>query len=126
MTDMETTLAQLAGLKALGVLLAVDDFGTGYSSLQYLRRFPIDVLKVDKAFVDELTEGEDAPLTRTIVDLGHRLGLSVVAEGIETREQQRRLVELGCTRGQGFLYARPAPASAVQALLDGAAAVATA
>ena len=93
--------------------LAVDDFGTGYSSLQYLRRFPIDVLKVDKAFVDEL-RGRGRAARAAILDLGHRLGLTVVAEGIETREQRRRLLELGCARGQGYLYARPAPASAVQ------------
>jgi EAL domain-containing protein (putative c-di-GMP-specific phosphodiesterase class I) len=100
--------------------VAVDDFGTGYSSLQYLRRFPIDILKIDKAFVDDLGGGEDdAALARAIIDLGQSFELSVVAEGIEREEQRVRLLELGCKLGQGFLFARPVPTDDVPALLAG-------
>jgi diguanylate cyclase (GGDEF)-like protein len=118
MHDIEATIAKLRQLKALGVSLAVDDFGTGYSSLQYLRRFPIDILKIDKAFVDDI-EGADADstLARAIIDLGESFQLRVVAEGIERHEQRRRLVELGCDLGQGFHFTRPLHAAAMTELL---------
>jgi EAL domain-containing protein (putative c-di-GMP-specific phosphodiesterase class I) len=120
MTDIEPTIEALTELKQLGVRVAVDDFGTGYSSLQYLRRFPIDILKIDKAFVDDLGGGEDdAALARAIIDLGQSFELSVVAEGIEREEQRVRLLELGCKLGQGFLFARPVPTDDVPALLAG-------
>jgi EAL domain-containing protein (putative c-di-GMP-specific phosphodiesterase class I) len=110
MHDTETTIGKLQALKELDVRIAIDDFGTGYSSLQYLQRFPIDVLKIPKPFVDELVD-EDNPglLASVILDLSRRLGLGTVAEGIETEEQARRLRELGCPWGQGFVYARPMP-----------------
>jgi diguanylate cyclase (GGDEF)-like protein len=112
MSDTESTIGKLKRLKHMGVGLAVDDFGTGYSSLQYLRRFPIDTLKIDKSFVDDLAgAGDDAALARAIVDLGESFGLTVVAEGIECEEQRRRLVELGCQLGQGFLFSPPLAAA---------------
>jgi diguanylate cyclase (GGDEF)-like protein len=110
MHDTETTIAKLHALKDLDLRLAIDDFGTGYSSLQYLQRFPIDVLKIPKPFVDELVD-DDNPgvLASMILDLCHRLGLGTVAEGIESEKQASRLRELGCPWGQGFLYAKPMP-----------------
>ena len=116
MRDVEDTIECLKDLKELGVLLAVDDFGTGYSSLEYLRRFPIDMLKIDKAFVDDLVTG-DATLAQAIIDLGDSFGLRVVVEGIEHELQRHRLIELGCRLGQGFCFARPMPADDVSALL---------
>jgi diguanylate cyclase (GGDEF)-like protein len=116
MDDTETTIAKLRDLKELGVRLAIDDFGTGYSSLQYLQRFPIDVLKIPKPFVDELaTCGGAGTLAGVILDLSRRFGLGTIAEGIETEEQAARLEELGCPWGQGFLVAKPMP---VEELLE--------
>ena len=118
MSDRTEAIGKLAELKRLGVRLAVDDFGTGYSSLQYLRDLPLDVLKVAKTFVDALDDGADGDaLTRAIVDLGESCMLDVVGEGIELEAQRARLIELGCQLGQGFLFARPAPAADVDALL---------
>jgi diguanylate cyclase (GGDEF)-like protein len=108
--ETESTLARLRELKALGLSLAVDDFGTGYSSLSYVQRFPIDVLKIDKAFVDPVGSGTDNALTRAIVALGSALGLSMVAEGIERSEQVEGLRFLGCPHGQGYFFSRPVPA----------------
>ena len=114
--------ATLDALKAIGIRLAVDDFGTGYSSLEYLRRYPIDNLKIAKSFVDELrTTDEAGALVQAIVDLAHGFGLEVVAEGIEHSVQRERLIELGCSHGQGFLFAAPAPASEVESVLMHAA-----
>jgi len=108
MQDIEATIKKLKRLKSLGVRLAVDDFGTGYSSLQYLRRFPIDILKIDKAFVDDIDGADpDSTLAQAIIDLGESFSLTVVAEGIERQAQRRRLLELGCGAGQGFLFTRP-------------------
>jgi EAL domain-containing protein (putative c-di-GMP-specific phosphodiesterase class I) len=106
--------ARLASLAALGIHLAIDDFGTGYSSLAYLSRLPIDTLKIDRSFVSRLgLEPESDAVVRTIVALAHTLNLSVTAEGIERPEQAARLRSLGCQYGQGFLFARPAPADKV-------------
>ena len=105
-----SNIERLADLKRLGLQLAVDDYGTGYSSLQYLRRFPIDLLKVAKPFVDGVDRSaEEAGVARAIIDLANSLHLGVVAEGIETKRQAERLVELGCPRGQGFFYSPPRP-----------------
>jgi diguanylate cyclase (GGDEF)-like protein len=102
---------RLAEVKALGVRLALDDFGTGYSSLSYLRRFPIDVLKIDKGFVDGVvTSQEDRAVARSIIELGSTLRLQVVAEGLESLQQVGVLAELGCPLGQGFHFSRPMPA----------------
>ena len=99
-------------LKALGVLLVLDDFGTGYSSLAYLQRFPLDALKIDRAFVAEMTEDpRAAALVEAIATMARSLGLTVVPEGIETEAQREALLALGCRYGQGFLFGRPAPPS---------------
>jgi EAL domain-containing protein (putative c-di-GMP-specific phosphodiesterase class I) len=119
MRNTEATLATLGTLKRLGVRLAIDDFGTGYSSLKYLQQFPVDVLKIDKSFVDGVARGgRDAALGRTIVALAETLGLRTVAEGIEEPVQRERLQAMGCDMGQGFLFARPLDATALQALLS--------
>ena len=123
MADTEATLERLHALKALGVQLAIDDFGTGYSSLAYLHRFPIDVLKLDKAFVGGVAGGgKDAALARAILALGDALGLRTVAEGVETAEQRGYLQGLGCQSGQGYLFSRPVgPERLDEAVAGGAA-----
>jgi len=109
MQNSEDVLATLTQLKTLGVRIAIDDFGTGYSSLSYLHRFPIDILKIDRSFVEQLGNTEEgAGLARSIITLGETLGLEVVAEGIELEQQQRELIELGCVAGQGYYYSKPA------------------
>jgi EAL domain-containing protein (putative c-di-GMP-specific phosphodiesterase class I) len=116
--NMRIAMEVLGSLRGLGVSLLMDDFGTGYSSLNNLHSFPFDVLKIDRSFVDRMTEG-DQPLqiVRTIIELARVMGMDVVAEGIETREQYRLLRQLGCRFGQGFLFARPLSAEAVTELL---------
>ena len=111
----------LRSLKTLGVQLALDDFGTGYSSLGRLHTLPLDAVKIDRSFIQELgNDQHGAAIVRAVATLGHELGLSVTAEGIETEEQRRMAAELGCDRGQGFLFARPVPAAeATQLLLAG-------
>ena len=111
MHDARSTLRVLQALKDLGVSLAIDDFGTGYSSLSYLRRFPLDVLKIDKSFIAELgvTSG-GADIVAAVIGLAHSLGLEVVAEGVETESQLRELERLGCDFAQGYLFSRPVPA----------------
>jgi EAL domain-containing protein (putative c-di-GMP-specific phosphodiesterase class I) len=106
--DAESVIARMLEMKSLGVAFAVDDFGTGYSSLSYLKRFPIDILKVDKSFVDDVGDSSKAlALAEAIVQLGRSLNLDTVAEGIEQPRQVDGLRSLGCTYGQGFLFARP-------------------
>ena len=116
--NIQTALEVLGSLRRLGVSLLMDDFGTGYSSLNHLHSFPFDVLKIDRSFVGRMTEG-DQPLqiVRTIIELARVLGMDVVAEGIETREQYRLLRQLGCRFGQGFLFARPLSVEAITQLL---------
>jgi EAL domain-containing protein (putative c-di-GMP-specific phosphodiesterase class I) len=121
MDDVDITTGRLRELKALGIRLAIDDFGTGYSSLSYLRHFPVDVLKIDRSFVETLP-GAGSELARTILRLGQTLHLEVVAEGIETPPQLAELSQLGCNQGQGFLFARPLPVDEVQKLIAAAAA----
>jgi diguanylate cyclase (GGDEF)-like protein/PAS domain S-box-containing protein len=111
MFDTAATLERLAELKALGVRLAVDDFGTGYSSFAYLRRFPIDILKIDKSFIDEVAnEATASALVEAMIRIGKTLRLQTVAEGVERRDQADRLRALGCDVAQGFLYSRGVPA----------------
>jgi EAL domain-containing protein (putative c-di-GMP-specific phosphodiesterase class I) len=101
-----------------GVTIALDDFGTGYSSLSRLKRFPLDALKIDRSFVSGVVcHGDDHAIVKATIDMAHAVGLIVVAEGVETREQEDCLRALGCDRAQGYLYARPQPAPAIAALL---------
>jgi Amt family ammonium transporter len=114
----ERAIELLAEVKALGVRVALDDFGTGYSSLNYLKRFPIDVLKIDRSFIDSIDHDDrDNLLVQTIIDLGHTLNLDIVAEGIERPEQVSRLVALNCDSGQGFLFAKPMDRHAAEDLV---------
>jgi diguanylate cyclase (GGDEF)-like protein len=109
----------LASLRSLGVRLALDDFGTGYSSLEQLQRFPVDIIKIDKVFVDRVTSGlRESALTRAIVQIGHTMGLDTIAEGIETAEQAEVLQQLGCRYGQGYWFSKPLEAAELERLLD--------
>ncbi|HKL78317.1 MAG TPA: EAL domain-containing protein, partial [Gammaproteobacteria bacterium] len=106
----EEIIYTMNALRALGLTLAVDDFGTGYSSLAYLKRLPIDRLKVDKGFVQDIPrDGDDVAITRAVIHMGRALGLTVLAEGVETEEQWRFLQAEGAHEGQGFLWHKPAP-----------------
>ncbi|MFZ2298277.1 MAG: EAL domain-containing protein, partial [Aquabacterium sp.] len=106
-------------LKAMGVKLSIDDFGTGYSSLSYLKRLAVDKLKIDQSFVrDMLIDADGASIVKAIVQLGHNLQLTVIAEGVETQAQRQALTDMGCDEAQGYLISRPAPAEACQALLE--------
>jgi diguanylate cyclase len=117
MHNVDAMLGRLNLLKTLGVRLAIDDFGTGYSSLSYLRQFPIDVLKIDQSFVSGLAETkESAAIVHTLVQLGKVLGLTTVAEGVESVEQCERLRAEGVNVGQGYLFSRPLDAADVEAL----------
>ncbi|CCO25029.1 bifunctional diguanylate cyclase/phosphodiesterase [Maridesulfovibrio hydrothermalis] len=110
MEDVEATVATLDEIAALGFALSIDDFGTGYSSLAYLKKFPINTLKIDRSFIMDITDDkEDARIVQTIIDMSKNLGLEVVAEGVETIEQSQMLKKAGCTKIQGYLYAKPMP-----------------
>jgi diguanylate cyclase (GGDEF)-like protein len=118
--DTQATIATLESLRELGVRIAMDDFGTGYSSLAYLRRFPVDILKIARELIGGPGESDDQEawaFARAIVALGRSLGLSIVAEGIETDEQLRMLRRLGCGLGQGYLFGRPAAAEDIEGIL---------
>ena len=115
--DPATAQERLEGLKGLGVRLAMDDFGTGYSSLSHLQRFPIDVLKIDRSFVSTITEPVGASLIEAVLNLCAALGIESVAEGVETEEQRLALIELGCTRAQGWLFSPPMPEVEVESFL---------
>jgi diguanylate cyclase (GGDEF)-like protein/PAS domain S-box-containing protein len=119
MTDADETLRVLMALKAIGVSLAIDDFGTGYSSLAYMSRFPIDVIKIDKGFVDGLGRGDHraVAIVQAVVDLSLALGVRPVAEGVERIEQVRDLATIGCGVAQGYFFSQPQPAAAFMPLL---------
>ena len=118
MRDDAATEASLRELKALGVRISIDDFGTGYSSLAYLRRFPIDTLKIDRGFIDDVDADDGgATIASAIIAMGHRLGLRVIAEGVERTAQLDFLREQRCDAAQGFLFAHAAPAEELGALL---------
>jgi diguanylate cyclase (GGDEF)-like protein len=117
--DSEMTLAALHKLRSFGVKISMDDFGTGYSSLSYLRSFPFDKIKIDRSFVQELATRDDSmAIVRAVTGLGKSLGISIVAEGVETTEQLGLLRTEGCTEVQGFLFSRPRPAQDVEAMLS--------
>jgi diguanylate cyclase (GGDEF)-like protein/PAS domain S-box-containing protein len=118
MIQPELTIERLRALKELGLEIAIDDFGTGYSSLGYLRRLPVDKVKIDRSFIADMDRAAGAALVSGIVNLARSLGLKCVAEGIETGEQAAALRELGCELGQGFFYGRPAPWSEVSPLFQ--------
>jgi EAL domain-containing protein (putative c-di-GMP-specific phosphodiesterase class I) len=118
MIDTAATLNRLFQLKSLGVRLAVDDFGTGYSSFAYLRRFPVDILKIDKSFVDGVAnEPTASALVDAMIRIGKTLRLETVAEGVEHIEQADRLRTLQCDIGQGYLFSRPLPSDAITQML---------
>jgi EAL domain-containing protein (putative c-di-GMP-specific phosphodiesterase class I) len=115
----DDALELMTRLKSLGIALAIDDFGTGYSSLSHLQRLPIDVLKIDRTFVDAIASDEHAStLARTVVSLGELMSLDIVAEGIENHEQAERLRALGCNAGQGYYFGLPMPAADLPAYAE--------
>ncbi len=119
MDNAEQVLSTLRRLKNLGLGITMDDFGTGYSSLGYLKRFPLDTLKIDRAFVREMVaDRKDGAVVRAVIDLAHGIGLRVIAEGVETEEQREILRALGCDGMQGFLFCRPIPPEELRALLE--------
>ena len=121
MKEAEIAVNALQNLKAFGVQISMDDFGTGYSSLAYLKRFPLDILKIDRAFIrDVTTDPDDAKITVAMINLAHSLELKVVAEGVETKAQLDFLVHHGCDEMQGYYFSRPLPPEgASQALIEG-------
>tara|TARA_B100001109_G_scaffold251178_1_gene245333 strand:+ start:55985 stop:60148 length:4164 start_codon:yes stop_codon:yes gene_type:complete len=119
MDDVAHTLAALKSLRDIGVRTAIDDFGTGYSSLNYLKQFPVDILKIDRSFIQNLPQNaDDAQITRTIIAMAHNLGMGVIAEGVETREQLEFLISADCEEVQGFLLSKPLPVSDLLPLLQ--------
>jgi FOG: EAL domain len=117
--DSERALVVLSDLKHLGVKLALDDFGTGYSSLDYLKRFPIDIVKIDQTFVADLERDQAShAIVLAVIELAHMLGMTVVAEGVETAEQHKRLASLGCDSCQGYYFARPMSADDLDTLIQ--------
>src|SRR5690606_25175717 len=119
MDDPLLALGVLRRLKTFGISLSVDDFGTGYSSLSYLRDLPIDEIKIDQSFVAAMAlPGGDDTIVRSVIDLGHNLGLAVVAEGVEDVETLVRLRDMGCDRAQGFVLSQPLPAEDLAGLLQ--------
>ena len=119
MQDAELAITRLNELKALGIRLAIDDFGTGYSSLSYLRRFPVDILKIDKSFVDGVGQlGKERELAQSIIELGQTLNLEIVAEGVERSDQLGWLKSRNCDLAQGFLFAKALDAETISALLS--------
>jgi EAL domain-containing protein (putative c-di-GMP-specific phosphodiesterase class I) len=112
-------MAVIGQLHGLGVQLAIDDFGTGYSSLSYLKRFAVQRIKIDQSFVRDLeSDPDDAAIVGAILGLADRLGLDTIAEGVETPEQARQLVGMGCCGVQGYLYSRPLPVAAFEAFVQ--------
>ncbi len=116
--NIEDTIATMNELKEIGILFSLDDFGTGYSSLQYLKRLPLDQLKIDQSFIRDLvTDTDDRAIVRTIIAMAHSLNLDVIAEGVETDEQRQILLKKGCVHCQGYLFGKPVPIDEFEALL---------
>jgi EAL domain-containing protein (putative c-di-GMP-specific phosphodiesterase class I) len=116
---MELMIERLQALRSTGIAIAIDDFGTGFSSLSYLDQLPADRVKIDRAFVHALDSGSGRRIADMIVPLGHKIGLKVLAEGVETEAQAAILKELGCDEVQGYLYGRPMPLDQLLAWLRG-------
>lgn len=118
MEDIKAAASNLRGLRRMGVLIAIDDFGTGYSSLSYLKTLSLDKIKIDKSFVQDMLDSEDnAIIVKTIIQLSKSLGMQVIAEGVETFEQEQFIIQLGCDEGQGYFYSKPTSANEISALL---------
>jgi EAL domain-containing protein (putative c-di-GMP-specific phosphodiesterase class I) len=119
MHDADRVIRTLDSLRALGLSIAMDDFGTGYSSLSYLRQFPLQTVKLDRSFIEamSLTDTDESDVVEAVISLAHRMGLKVVAEGVETFAQLERLKALGCDELQGYLYGRPMPVAAATAFI---------
>ena len=116
MSDTHAAGASLRELRGLGLHVSVDDFGTGYSSLTYLKRFPVEAIKIDRSFVAGLgLEADDTSIVEAVIGLGHSLGVLVIAEGVETPLQLTRLRELACDKAQGYLFGRPRNAQIIEA-----------
>jgi len=119
MRNLDEALATLQELKGMGVRIAMDDFGTGYSSLNYLRRIPLDSLKIDREFIENIARSRrDAAVVKVMIDLAHSLDLKVIAEGVETEPQAAFLLDQGCDEVQGFLFGRPMPAEEMTRVLS--------
>jgi EAL domain-containing protein (putative c-di-GMP-specific phosphodiesterase class I) len=119
LTEINDTIAAMNTLRKAGVRFSLDDFGTGYSSLQYLKRLPLDQLKIDRSFVSDITvNSSDKTIVRTIIAMAHSLELDVIAEGVETEEQQQILLRSGCIYYQGYLFGKPVPIEQFNALLE--------
>jgi EAL domain-containing protein (putative c-di-GMP-specific phosphodiesterase class I) len=120
MSDPESIVGILDNIRSQGVRIAIDDFGTGYSSLAYLKRFPIDTLKIDRTFVKDLPDDtDDAAITKAVIALGHQLNLKVIAEGVETPEQLELLAQNGCDEFQGYYFSKPVEAEVCLKMLKG-------
>ena len=124
MSNINQCMEILKTLRNMGITIAIDDFGTGYSSLSYLKRLPIDHLKIDRSFVQNMdSDANDAAIVRSVIDLGHNLGIKVIAEGVEHLDSLAILKELGCDAAQGFHIGRPMPASQVDTWFKHATAI---
>lgn len=116
--DLDVALGILKDLKSIGVRISLDDFGTGYSSLNYLKRLPIDTIKIDKSFIDEITEdSKEEAIAESIISLAHKMNLSVIAEGIETKKQLEFIRERKCDKAQGYYFSKPLPVEEIERML---------